>query len=345
MGIVNMRIFSLASRQSILDEYLKQFPSTQMSENRQILLNSVGNDNYDIIIDSREVLLFNTDEAIWKFAGFFDNSKNMQLYMTYYTDNKTNQNVDALVYAVMDLLVTSVAFITGKKCIPKILTPRPKHIRKLPGVALPLRPGEDRQRYMNLSNQCHLEDIGNLTKRGMKVINGNIPLRHRHQENHYGFEEYHYDPPFNNPYITSYDDPFQDYSYTDNSALPYGLEFDDYDDEENDILDTLYESKVWRKNHNSKIFKKHGILIGKKKDIKKDKKEIKEFLKHYFPGNKKRHKKFRKYVIKRWLKSSMMTKKKFKKIEDIMRNKFKKNKSEKKSKVNKLLPAWYDPNK
>ena len=107
---------------------------------------------------------------------------------------------------------------------------------------------------------------------------------------------------------------------------------DDYDDEDDDdyphmpkdLLNylmnnnapTAYHSMSWHNSNNAKkMIRRHGVIVASKKDISKDERIIKDFLKVFFPGNASWKKEFRADVAKRWVQMFVVTKGQLKRLE------------------------------
>lgn len=110
-----------------------------------------------------------------------------------------------------------------------------------------------------------------------------------------------------------------------------GIENDDDDDEEDDYNKKKHKkskkhyqtSKVIRTAKNpKKSYNRHGVItVDKKSSIKTDEKIIKSFLKDFIPGDAGWKKDLRQDLLKRWMDSYAITRKKLKEMERKYRRK------------------------
>ena len=137
----------------------------------------------------------------------------------------------------------------------------------------------------------------------------------------------------------------------------YKDEDDDYDyddDDDDDDKPGYYQSACWHSSDNAKkMIRRHGVIVANKKDIRKDERIIREFLKEFFPGNAGWKKEFRSDVAKRWLQMFVVTRGQLKRLEKAARKARRENDSG--DRVSKALDFtqmlfgtrdhWSDPNR
>lgn len=81
-----------------------------------------------------------------------------------------------------------------------------------------------------------------------------------------------------------------------------------------------YRSASWHNcDRAKKMIQRHGVIVASKKDISKDERIIRDFLKEFFPGNSKWKKEFRADVAKRWVQMFVVTKSQLRRLEKASR--------------------------
>lgn len=114
-------------------------------------------------------------------------------------------------------------------------------------------------------------------------------------------------------------------------------------------------SRILKESKNpKKEIKLHGVIINdSKKDVKRDERTIKEFLKDFIPGSAEWKKEFRNDLAKRWLKMYTVDKKQLKELEKQHKKKMNRKKINRNKKIlnftdklfNVPVNNWYDPSR
>lgn len=168
---------------------------------------------------------------------------------------------------------------------------------------------------------------------------------------------------FNSIGISGYDDydddDDDDEDYDDNVVDFLGVNVQQYSPKHrknNKIRMDYPQSRVFHEGKNPKrSYNRHGVIICPDKESRKrDEKIIKEFLKHFFPGDSEWKKEFRHDVLKRWMKMYCISKKDLKELEKSHR----KSKNSKRNSINTdktleftrrlfnvPIDRWNDPNR
>ena len=115
------------------------------------------------------------------------------------------------------------------------------------------------------------------------------------------------------------DDEDDDYDYDDEDD-DYEPSADLFNYLTNQAKPRYYHSASWHNSNNAKkMIRRHGIIVASKKDIHKDERIIRDFLREFFPGNSSWKKEFRADVAKRWVQMFVVTKGQLKKLEKAAR--------------------------
>lgn len=145
----------------------------------------------------------------------------------------------------------------------------------------------------------------------------------------------------------------------------FGPGFSSYDDDDDDYeprrkktIKYYGTSRVMKDCRNPKqCIRRHGVLVASsKKDMERDEKIIKDFLKDFIPGNARWKRDFRHDILKRWMKMYAVSKKQLKGLEKEHRRRYRakhtkshKNQDQAIDFTRKLLSVpidrWNDPNR
>lgn len=295
----------------------KSYMGDQISTPEELKFNNIGND-YSIIFSEKD---FKRIDSVKMISEVISNSKNfnpdkMIKIILQYNFKLNDGRVKLDKNVIFNVMKAHSFLLTLKDQI--VYEPRLNELYKVHGVLRDYFGNHDVYFNYMPENRPVQESYQNMDN--IKNIMRN------NKTNHQFFEDI---------YPDNYFDDYDEYDY-------------DYDYEDDDDDDDDYESEssyVWENLDNrKKIIKRHGILIGSRKDIERDSEIISDFIDKFIPDDSKFAEKFKEELLERFIGVYVITKKRLKKKEKEFRNKRRRprKKNNKSSNKNMTISSWYD---